>query len=85
MTASVGCACGDQVSEQLLGCPIGVAHGGEVWFGLDAKVERTEPLERERVGSIGKAKGEGEVVGHGQQRIGPIRPRRCGASGATLR
>ena len=51
-----------RVAQHLLDRPVGVGHRGQVGFGLDAQIERAEPIHRQRVGLVGQLQRQGHVI-----------------------
>ena len=53
---------GQRLAEHGLHRAVGIGHRGEVGFGVDAEVERAEPVQRQRVGLVGQL--QRQVPGH---------------------
>jgi len=65
---SSGRARGETVADDPLDGPIGVGHGGAVGLRRDLEVDRAEPIERDRIRSLGELQRERQIggeVGHG--------------------
>ena len=55
---------GEQPSQLVLDRLVGFGHRRQVGFRLDPKIASAEPLQRDRVGSVGELECEGKVRAH---------------------